>query len=193
MSSVLVIDDEAGIRDVLKEILVDEGYEVFTGEDGIEGLQIVKSERVDLVILDVWLPNMGGIDVLKELKALRPELEVIIKFEVIVKFKFVVEFEVIFGKAELRVFDLFVRRVQPIDSFREIVFHGGGKVFEVFFVVFLNSFFHLKIVVSELQILVVPGDLQNVVALTEGYYSLFEVVVINGDLDLVIHLVIVEG
>ncbi|HKJ85380.1 MAG TPA: sigma-54 dependent transcriptional regulator [Spirochaetia bacterium] len=78
MSSVLVIDDEAGIRDVLKEILVDEGYEVYTGEDGIEGLQIVKSERVDLVILDVWLPNMGGIDVLKELKALRPELEVIV-------------------------------------------------------------------------------------------------------------------
>ncbi|MFW6312951.1 MAG: sigma-54-dependent transcriptional regulator [Spirochaetota bacterium] len=78
MSSVLVIDDEAGIRDVLKEIFVDEGYDVFTAEDGIEGLQIVKSERVDLVILDVWLPNMGGIDVLKELKAFRPELEVIV-------------------------------------------------------------------------------------------------------------------
>jgi len=78
MSTVLVIDDEAGIRDVLREILVDEGYEVFTAEDGPEGLQIVQGERVDLVILDVWLPNMGGIDVLKELKASRPELEVIV-------------------------------------------------------------------------------------------------------------------
>ncbi|MFW5684786.1 MAG: response regulator, partial [Spirochaetota bacterium] len=52
MSSVLVIDDEAGIRDVLREILADEGYSVFTAEDGIEGMQIVQDERVDLVILD---------------------------------------------------------------------------------------------------------------------------------------------
>jgi two-component system, NtrC family, nitrogen regulation response regulator NtrX len=78
MSSVLVIDDEAGIRDVLGEILADEGYTVFTAEDGIDGIQIVERERVDVVILDVWLPNMGGVDVLKELKKLRPELEVIV-------------------------------------------------------------------------------------------------------------------
>ena len=78
MSTVLVIDDEAGIRDVLREILIDEGYTVLTAEDGLEGLQIIGSERVDLVILDVWLPNMGGIDVLKEIKADKPELEVIV-------------------------------------------------------------------------------------------------------------------
>lgn len=78
MSSVLVIDDEAGIRDVLKEILSDEGYVVFTAEDGIEGLELVRRERIDLVLLDVWLPNMGGMDVLKHLKSEKPEIEVIV-------------------------------------------------------------------------------------------------------------------
>ncbi len=78
MSSILVTDDEAGIRDVLKEILVDEGHTVFTAADGIEALQIVQAERVDLVILDVWLPNMGGIDVLKQLKCDKPDIEVVV-------------------------------------------------------------------------------------------------------------------
>ncbi|MFW5717019.1 MAG: sigma-54-dependent transcriptional regulator [Spirochaetota bacterium] len=78
MSNVLVIDDEAGIRDVLRQILADEGYTVFTAEDGIEGLEIVAGERIDLVILDVWLPNMGGIDVLKRLKEEKPDTEVIV-------------------------------------------------------------------------------------------------------------------
>ncbi|MFW5814568.1 MAG: sigma-54-dependent transcriptional regulator [Spirochaetota bacterium] len=78
MSTILVIDDEAGIRDVLREIIADEGYRVFTAEDGIEGLQILESERVDLVVLDVWLPNMGGIDVLKQIKTDSPDVEVVI-------------------------------------------------------------------------------------------------------------------
>lgn len=78
MSTVLVIDDEKGIRDVLKDILEDEGHEVFVAEDGPDGLQIMEGNRIDLIILDVWLPNMGGIDVLKEVKARSPETEVII-------------------------------------------------------------------------------------------------------------------
>jgi two-component system, NtrC family, nitrogen regulation response regulator NtrX len=78
MPTILVIDDEAGIRDVLREIIADEGYRVFTAEDGIEGLQIVESERIDLVVLDVWLPNMGGIDVLKQIKTEHPDVEVVI-------------------------------------------------------------------------------------------------------------------
>jgi two-component system nitrogen regulation response regulator NtrX len=78
MSNVLVIDDEAGIRDVLREILEDEGYSVLVAEDGIEGLEIIRSERIDLVILDVWLPNMGGIDVLKQLKDEKPDIEVVV-------------------------------------------------------------------------------------------------------------------
>lgn len=78
MSKILVVDDEQGIREVLSGILEDEGHEVFAVEDGIEGLQLLKTEPIDLVLLDVWLPNMGGIDVLKRIKTDYPETQVII-------------------------------------------------------------------------------------------------------------------
>lgn len=78
MSRILVIDDEQGIREVLSGILEDEGYQIFSAEDGIEGLRLLKTEPIDVVLLDVWLPNMGGIDVLKQIKATYPETQVII-------------------------------------------------------------------------------------------------------------------
>lgn len=77
MSTILIIDDEPGIRTVLSDIVRDENHQVLTGADGFEGLAILKEELVDLVILDVWLPNMGGIDVLKEIKKEYPDIEVI--------------------------------------------------------------------------------------------------------------------
>ncbi len=77
MSLILVIDDEPGIRTVLNDILTDEGYQVLTAEDGIEGLALLNENPVDLVILDVWLPQMGGIDVLKQIKEKHPTLEVV--------------------------------------------------------------------------------------------------------------------
>ena len=77
MSKILIIDDEPGIRTVLSDIIRDENHQVLTGGDGFEGLSILKKETIDLVILDVWLPNMGGIDVLKEIKKEYPNIEVI--------------------------------------------------------------------------------------------------------------------
>jgi two-component system nitrogen regulation response regulator NtrX len=78
MSTILIIDDEPGIRTVLTDILEDEDYQVVSACDGLEGLDILKSREIDLVILDVWLPHKGGIDVLKEIKQIYPELEVIV-------------------------------------------------------------------------------------------------------------------
>jgi two-component system, NtrC family, nitrogen regulation response regulator NtrX len=78
MAKILIIDDESSIREVLTEILEDEGYESLTAHDGIAGLQLLKTEIVDLVILDIWLPNKGGIDVLSEIKETYPDIEVII-------------------------------------------------------------------------------------------------------------------
>jgi len=78
MNTVLIIDDEPGIRSVLSDILTDEKYKVFTAEDGYNGLRLMETEVVDLVILDVWLPNMGGIDVLKTIKDRYPLIEVIL-------------------------------------------------------------------------------------------------------------------
>jgi two-component system nitrogen regulation response regulator NtrX len=67
MKRIVVVDDEAGIREVLDEILRDEGYEVLLAADGLDALKILEEHPVDLVLLDVWLPGKGGIDVLKEI------------------------------------------------------------------------------------------------------------------------------
>ncbi|HVP19434.1 MAG TPA: sigma-54 dependent transcriptional regulator [Spirochaetia bacterium] len=77
MSTILIIDDEPGIRTVLRDVLEDEGYSVIDAEDGIQGLAELAASSVDLVFLDVWLPNMGGIDVLKRVREQHPDVEVI--------------------------------------------------------------------------------------------------------------------
>lgn len=78
MSRILIIDDEPAIQEVLGDILRDEGYEVFNADDGIEGLRVMKTEPIDIVFLDVWLPGKGGIDVLEEIKAEWADVEVVI-------------------------------------------------------------------------------------------------------------------
>ena len=78
MGLILIVDDEEGIRLVLSDCLRDEGYRIAVAEDGFEALRLLGSEPVELVILDVWLPNMGGIEVLQRIKAEYPEVEVIV-------------------------------------------------------------------------------------------------------------------
>lgn len=78
MHSILVIDDEQGIREVLKDILEDEGYRVLTAEDGYKGLETLKTEAIDLVYLDIWLPGIGGIEVLEKIKREFPGIEVVV-------------------------------------------------------------------------------------------------------------------
>ncbi len=78
MASILVIDDEAGIRNAVRGILEDERYSVLTAEDALVGLELLEHERIDLVLLDVWLPRMGGLEALTEIKKLRPGIEVIV-------------------------------------------------------------------------------------------------------------------
>src|SRR5215467_13019993 len=74
---VLVVDDEKGIRATLGAILNDEGYRSLVASNGPEALARVGEEVPDLVILDIWLPEMDGIDTLAELKRQWPELPVI--------------------------------------------------------------------------------------------------------------------
>jgi two-component system nitrogen regulation response regulator NtrX len=66
---ILIIDDEAGIRSSLKGILEDEGYEVITTSTGEKGLELLESDNYDLIFLDIWLPEMSGIEVLEIVKA----------------------------------------------------------------------------------------------------------------------------
>jgi len=74
---ILIIDDEASICSSLKGILEDEGFLVKTAESGEQGLELLKSQNVDLVLLDIWLPNMSGIEVLKKIKAMEESPQVV--------------------------------------------------------------------------------------------------------------------
>ena len=65
---ILVIEDEPGILRSLKDEFESEGYSVFTAENGEKGLEMVKSERPDLIILDVMMPKMDGCEVCKHLR-----------------------------------------------------------------------------------------------------------------------------
>ncbi len=77
--SVLVLEDEPGLQQVLALILRGAGYEVMVERDGAKGLALALSQgSIDLVITDVRLPGMTGIEVLKALKAKRPEITVIV-------------------------------------------------------------------------------------------------------------------
>lgn len=66
MASILVVDDEMGIRELLNEILTDEGHTVYAAESAIQARTIREQMRPDLVLLDIWMPNTDGITLLKE-------------------------------------------------------------------------------------------------------------------------------
>ena len=70
MPKILIIDDERFIRASLREILEYEKYEVIEAQDGVEGLQKIREEEIDLVLCDVKMPKMDGMDVLDQLKTL---------------------------------------------------------------------------------------------------------------------------
>ena len=77
-STVLVADDEANIRVPCKEILEEDGYRVFEAATGQETLAVVKDHAVDVVLLDIVMPKLTGIEVLKRMKARGIDSEVII-------------------------------------------------------------------------------------------------------------------
>ena len=66
MSQILVVDDEVGIRELLSEILRDEGHQVRLAENAQEARQLRTRSRPDLVLLDIWMPDTDGVTLLKE-------------------------------------------------------------------------------------------------------------------------------
>lgn len=74
---VLIVDDEATILQSLGGILADEGYETLTASNGYEALKVIEEESPDLVLLDIWMPGMDGIETLREIKRTNPFLQVI--------------------------------------------------------------------------------------------------------------------
>ena len=76
-ASILVVDDEEVMRDVLQSLLTQAGYAVTLAEDGPKGLALARKQTFDAAIVDVMLPEMGGLDVLEELKKLDSDLVVL--------------------------------------------------------------------------------------------------------------------
>ncbi|UED75472.1 response regulator [Brevibacillus sp. DP1.3A] len=74
---VLVVDDQYGIRILLYEVLGKEGYKTFQAANGKMALEIVEKESPDLVILDMKIPGMDGIEILKHIKKINQEIKVI--------------------------------------------------------------------------------------------------------------------
>ncbi|MCS7281103.1 MAG: UDP-3-O-acyl-N-acetylglucosamine deacetylase [Desulfobacterota bacterium] len=78
MQKILIIDDEKDILESLSSILEDEGFSVLKAEDGKKGIAVYERENPDLVILDIWMPEMDGIEVLKRIKRVNKEAKVVV-------------------------------------------------------------------------------------------------------------------
>ena len=76
-ANILVIDDEAGIRESLEVLLSLEGYSTTLAPDGAEGLRLLDVDNYDLVLLDLALPGQSGLELLPQIKERQPELPVI--------------------------------------------------------------------------------------------------------------------
>ncbi|MFN5359975.1 MAG: sigma-54-dependent transcriptional regulator [Bacteroidota bacterium] len=77
MAVILIIDDEKSIRNVLKDILQHEGYQVEEAPDGEQGIKLFSSKSFDLVLCDIKMPKLDGMDVLQQIMELNPEVPVI--------------------------------------------------------------------------------------------------------------------
>ena len=77
MARILVIDDEAGVRDVLGSMLELEGHDVDVASNGYFGIQQFEEKPVDLIIVDIFMPEKGGIETIMELKKSQPSLKII--------------------------------------------------------------------------------------------------------------------
>ena len=76
-SKILIVDDDHSIRDILGKHLIVRGYKVFEAEDGIQAIKILQTEAFDVVITDIKMPRVNGIEVLKYTKENYPDTEVI--------------------------------------------------------------------------------------------------------------------
>ena len=79
MSKILIIEDEEAIRRVLLKILSEENplYQVFEAADGLSGTELIKSEDFDLVLCDIKMPKMDGVEVLEAAKKIKPEIPIV--------------------------------------------------------------------------------------------------------------------
>ena len=75
--TILVVDDEDKVRESVREVLSDEGYRVLDTADGTRVLELIAQEKPGLVLLDIWMPQIDGIGLLKEIKSHEPDTNVV--------------------------------------------------------------------------------------------------------------------
>ena len=78
MANILVIDDERDVRIVLKEVLQREGYDVTLAVNGREGLQKLESGGADLVVTDVIMPGIDGVEIVERIRETYPDMPIIV-------------------------------------------------------------------------------------------------------------------
>jgi len=78
MKKILLVDDEESIQLVYREEFEDEGYQVISALDGESGLEKFSQEAPDIVILDIKMPGMNGIEVLRQMKMINPGVPIIL-------------------------------------------------------------------------------------------------------------------
>lgn len=78
MSKILIIDDEPQIQNMLKKLLKEEGYDVFSASDGNEGINMYRANPYDLVITDIIMPEKEGLETIRELKKIDPDVKIIV-------------------------------------------------------------------------------------------------------------------
>lgn len=75
--TILIVDDEDGVRESIREVLTDEGYRVIDTSDGARALDLIEREKPGLVLLDIWMPQIDGIGLLKKIKSKEPAINVV--------------------------------------------------------------------------------------------------------------------
>lgn len=77
MNKILIVDDQNGIRVLLMEVFGSEGYKTYQASNGKLALDIVSKESPDIVLLDMKIPGMDGLEILKHIKLINPDIKVI--------------------------------------------------------------------------------------------------------------------
>ncbi len=78
MIKLLIVDDEVGIVDEVKGFFEEEGFEVYTADSGRDGIKLIEEQKPDIMILDIKLPDISGLDVLKHAKEHSPLTKIIV-------------------------------------------------------------------------------------------------------------------
>ncbi len=78
MKKILIIDDEAHLRELYRAELMEEGYEVCLAKDGFEGVELCKNESPDLVVVDIRMPGMDGLETISKILDQQKKIPIVI-------------------------------------------------------------------------------------------------------------------